>query len=200
MFSTPNHSHPLLLCTLLACAVSWTGCGGSSKNLVSTEHTQKVLAATAAAEEDLHTAQQLMKEQRYIEALRSVLNRLKALDTQIYDAYKLKSQAYLAGHLPAVQGIALLIGELEKVEDALLQYLNEPLSIILERILLSDPDPRAREEALDIIAGSANEIFTQFRSGYRQDLLDNLVVRVKSENNLGLRTKMLKIIETLNSI
>lgn len=189
----------LLFPVLLAALASGMGATAAAED-ISHDHTRKVLAATAAAEEDLQAAKMLMREKRYIEALRTVLNRLKALDTAIYDEYKLKSQAYIDGDLSTVWGYALLIGELQRVEEALLQYLNEPLTYILERILLADPDPRARDEALDIIAGSANEIFTQFQAGYRQDLLDNLEVRVKSEEDVSLRTKMTKIIEMLKTI
>jgi len=185
---------------LLALLLLVAGCAGAAKSRVPAEHTTKILSATATAEEDLVAAKQLMREERYLDAFRTVLNRLKSLDNQIYDEYKLKSAAYLEGDLPTVRGYAVLIGELEKAEDALLQYLNEPLTVVLEKILLNNPDPRAKDEALDVIAGSANEVFTQFQEGYRQDLLDNLEVRAKGETDVALSTKMLKIIETLNAI
>lgn len=181
----------LLLTTMLL------ACSGPSSYRVSEAHTQKVLTSVAAAEEDLGTARRTMKEKRYVDALRMVLNRLKTLDTQIYDEYKLKSRAYNEGHLPTVKAYAMLIHELQQAERALLLYLNEPLSVILQQILLKHPDPRAREEALDIIAGSANEIFTRFKSGYRTELLDNLRVRSQSEENVALRTKMNDIIAVL---
>ncbi len=190
----PSYAKPLLLVVL---PLALAGCWGSTQAQVPKEHTTKVLSAVATAEGDLKSARALMKEGRHVDALRTVLNRLKALDTQLYDEYQLKSKAYNDGHLPTVKAYAGLIRELEAAEHALLLYLNEPLSVILQQILLKHPDPRAREEALDIIAGSANEVFTRFKAGYRQELLDNLEVRAEGENNLALRTKMLQIIETL---
>lgn len=193
---TLNHARWLLWTGTLLALVGG-GCFGGSKHRVSEAHTAKVLGAVATAEQDLGAAQQLMKEERQVDALRAVLKRLKALDTQLYDEYRLKSLAYEDGDLPTVRQHAMLIVELEKAETALLLYLNEPLAHILEDILMKHPDPRAREEALDIIAGSANEVFTRFKGGYRTDIVDNLRVRARGESNLALRSKMQRIIETL---
>ncbi len=182
-------------CTLLL--VAQVGCFGANKHRIPQAHTVKVLEAVAAAEQDLGAAQQLMREERPVDALRALLKRLKTLDTQLYDEYRLKSLAYQAGDLPTVRAHAMLIAEMEQADAALLTYLNEPLAVILEDILMKHPDPRAREEALDIIAGSAHEVFTRFKGGYRTEIVDNLRVRARGESNLALRSKMQRIIETL---
>ncbi len=193
MTSTAPKIAAILLVVLLQGCLLFS----SNESRVPDEHVRKVLSATAAAEQDLKKARRLMKEKRYVDALRTVLNRLKILDTQIYDEQKLKSKAYQEGHLPTVRVYATLLEELQEAENALLLYLNEPLTYILQNILLKHPDPRAREEALDILAGSANEVFTRFQAGYRKDLLDSLEVRIKGEEEVTLRTKMKKIIDIL---
>jgi len=165
--------------------------------VVTADHRVKIINATASAEGDIGAARRLLKEERTVDALNLLLDRIKTLQTLLYDEYILRSQAYDAMDLPTAKEYGLLIGELKRAEGALVMMLNEPLNIILNRILIGNPDPRRREEAVEAINGGANEVFIQFKTGYREEIVRSFRVRLRTERNVGVRVKMVAVLKKL---
>ena len=191
--------HPTLTAALVAlCLVACNG-GPQGEGILPDAHHAKVIAATAAAEGDILTARKLLKDKRTVDALNLLLNRIKTLQTLLYDEYILKSRAYDRMDLPTARSYGKLIGELEQAENTLVKWLNEPLDVVLNRILIDHPDPRKREEALDAIDSGANEIFIQFKTGYRREIVRSLKVRGRSEPNVAVQAKMRAILSKLDT-
>ena len=182
---------------LVWCAACFGGGAFPESPIVTADHRVKVIHATAAAEADIGEAQRLLKEERTVDALNLLLDRIKTLQTLLYDEYILRSAAYDAMDLPTAREYGGLIVELKRAENALVRMLNEPLNRILNRILLANPDPRRREEAVDAINGGANEVFIQFKTGYREEIVRSFRVRMRTEHNVGLRVKMAAVLEKL---
>jgi hypothetical protein len=83
---------------------------------------------------------------------------------------------------------------LKRAESGLVRSLNGPLNKILNDMLIRNPDPRRREEAVDAIDGGANEIFIQFKTGYREEIVRSFRVRMRNEQNVGVRVKMAAVL------
>ena len=160
-------------------------------------HRARIIQATVNAGKDIERARKLMKEERVVDSLNLLLDRIKALQTLLYDEYILKSAAYDAMDLPTAREYARLILDLKRAEEGLVKSLNEPLNFILNDLLIRNPDPRRREEAVDAINGGANEIFIQFKTGYREEIVRSFRVRVRNERNVGVRVKLVAVLNKL---
>ncbi len=201
-------SHQVVANTLLGpalVALAATGCflrggGFPAPPVVTDDHRARIIAATADAEADIGRARNLLREERVVDALNLLLDRIKTLQTLLYDEYLLRSQAYDSMDLPTAREYGVFIRELQRAETAALMWLNEPLNIILNKILLANPDPRRREEAVDAINGGANEVFIQFKTGYREEIVRSLRVRLRSEHHVGVRVKMNAVLGKLSLV
>ena len=185
----------------VASGCAWFGSGRSLPDspAIDDAHRNHIIEATAASEADIQTARTLLGEDRIVDSLNLLIDRIKFVQTLLYDEYILKSQAYDAMDLRTALGYDDLINELRRAEDGLVQSLNEPLNKILNEILLQNPDPRRREEAVDAIDGGANEIFIQFKTGYREEIVRSFRVRLRSERNVAVRGKMAGVLSKLST-
>lgn len=134
-----------------------------------------------------------------MDSLNLLVNRIKFLQTLLYDEYILKSEAYAAMDLPTAKEYAGIIVDLKRAEEGLVKSINEPLNKILNEILIRNPDPRRREEAVDAIDGGANEIFIQFKTGYREEIIRSFRVRLRSERNVAVKVKMGAVLTKLST-
>ena len=125
------------------------------------------------------------------------VDRIKSLQTLLYDEYIVKSRSYDAMDLPTAREYAQLILDLKRAEEGLVKSLNGPLNSILNDLLVRNPDPRRREEAVDAINGGANEIFIQFKTGYREEIVRSFRVRLRTERNVAVKVKMAAVLSKL---
>jgi hypothetical protein len=183
---------------LLTSAGCLWGDGLPDSPVITHDHRMKVIDATAAAEADIGLARDMVKGDRVVAAMTLLLDRVKNLQTLLYDEHILKSRAYMALDLETAKAYGGLIVDLQRAENGALRMINEPLNRILNRILLGHPDPRRREEAVDAIDGGANEVFIQFKTGYREEIVNSLAVRMRSEENVTVRNKMAAVVAKLS--
>lgn len=185
----------------LAPGCAWFGLGDDLPDspLVDDGHRSRILAATAAAEADIQHSRRLLKEGRTVDSLNLLINRIKFLQTLLYDEYILKSGAYDAMDLQTAREYAGLIVDLKRAEEGLVKSINEPLNKILNEMLIRNPDPRRREEAVDAIDGGANEIFIQFKTGYREEIIRSFRVRLRTERNVAVKVKMGGVVAKLST-
>ncbi len=180
-----------------SCAMFGGGRDFPDPQPVEEAHRVRIIQATVAAGQDIERARKLMKEERVVDSLNLLLDRIKSLQTLLYDEYIVKSGAYDAMDLPTAREYAQLILDLKRAEEGLVKSLNGPLNSILNDLLVRNPDPRRREEAVDAINGGANEIFIQFKTGYREEIVRSFRVRVRTERNVGVRVKLVAVLNKL---
>ncbi len=187
----------LLVSALSGCA--WFGIGRELPDspVIDDAHRSRIIQATAASEADIQASRKLLREERTVDSLNLLVNRIKFLQTLLYDEYILKSRAYDAMDLQTARGYGGLIVDLRRAEEGLVKSLNEPLNKILNDILIRNPDPRRREEAVDAINGGANEIFIQFKTGYREEIVRSFRVRLRTERNVAVKVKMAAVLSKL---